>query len=256
MKIKIKIGLVTGICASIVPLTLFSLHSARMFQKKSSTGSQVTGTDNLRQKLLILTMDAHKSNTIEENRRPSEDKVELSIEKLTELSKKNILTAQELEYKKTLFQDKAIIDAISDRLKSPSLKTFLENEGKPSKFYFKETDSLSDIPFDTEIIERQRYIKFLAQALHWKENPRHNFVESKIGETILAQNIDAAESIKIRKAIVGDKIELFSQIAIINPELSNSIVSKSEGSVKKVLNWTKDHYISKGNYSIANLSEW
>jgi hypothetical protein len=181
--------------------------------------------------------------------------LEPALDRMIEGWRKDILTADELAAKKALLSDRATLGRMAERLRQPSFAAEREAAGLPGRISLTSIPALQSVSFDGEAIERQRYVKVLTQALRWRENPEGPFLRSLVADVILAPNLSADLPAERRQTLSGDKIELFGQLALLEPSLADDLIQRSDDGTRRLLVWARANYATESNPLVAAIRQ-
>ncbi len=176
--------------------------------------------------------------------------IKTHLQEIEVIWNKSVLSRADLQKKQERLCDDPLIKALSQRLASASFAKDLIKEGKKPTTVFK---SMPKIPFSTESMERQKYVKFLIQSVMWAENPIKPTVVKSIQNVILSQNINETDSEDQQKSIAGDKIELYLALHKADPEAAEGLLSQAEGLTWKVINYAHTKLNGPKSGILANI---
>lgn len=172
------------------------------------------------------------------------------IQEIEVIWNKSVLSQSDLQKKRDTLGNDQLLKALSLRLSSVSFTDDLIKEGKNPTTIFK---FMQKIPFSTETMERQKYVKFFIQSVMWAENPIRSKVVEAMKHVILSNNINETDSEDQRKSIAGDKIELYLGLHKADPEAAERLLSESEGLTWKVLNYAHKKLNGPNSGILANI---
>jgi hypothetical protein len=134
------------------------------------------------------------------------------------LAKKAVLLGEEKLELNQLLSEPANIDLALDRLL----------EAAPNSLSQKEQD------------ERIATVRFLTDALRYKNNPASDKVVSACRDIILSGNHRGSESLQVKKSMAGDKVKLYLAMSNFAPDAAKKLLADGEqSSNNKLLDYAK-----------------
>lgn len=165
--------------------------------------------------------------------------LERKAERARTLSESAVLSAGGLAELRRLYADEALIGRQRERLlrSDPATDRSPPKPGRTGSYTFAQVNG--SLPAEGEV-ERMDAVRFLSEALRWKDNPARDEVAASIERVLLDDSVTEALHPGVRRGMMGDKIELYSIYVREFPSASNTLVARAESPrVEKLLSMAR-----------------
>jgi hypothetical protein len=115
----------------------------------------------------------------------TDDRFDPGVRKVVGLRYKGLLSSNERDEQRALLSDSALLERAAKELIQPK-----------------------DMPPREDQLRRINLVKFLVEAIAWKDNPSLPLAIAKVSQVVLSENYHVESSQWFQRSLAGDKIEL------------------------------------------------
>lgn len=137
----------------------------------------------------------------------TDDRFDPSVRKVVGLRYKGLLTSNERDEQRALLSDAALLERAAKELIQPK-----------------------DMPPREDQLRRINLVKFLVEAIAWKDNPSLPLAIAKVSQVVLSENYHVESSQWFQRSLAGDKIELLMGMSDHQPAALAALLDAARAS--------------------------
>ena len=161
--------------------------------------------------------------------------VERKADRAKALGEMAVLTAAGRKELQRLYADEELIHRQSERILRPDPTVDRSAPGQDRAGSYTFAHVSGSLPAEGEA-ERMDAVRYLSEALRWKQNPSRDLVAEEIERVLLEDSITDALHPGVRRGMMGDKIELYSILAREYPAQADTLSARASSTrVEKLL---------------------